>query len=136
MNRYAGMFLMRMMLGLIFFMQGWGKVVTWGVDNVYEKFFAAYEETILPVFVVKFAAWHTSFGELICGFLLIIGLFRYVSYYILASILLIISFGHGLTSPIWDLQHVFFRTALLVPLLLLPKEWDKWSLDGLLKKGS
>lgn len=46
---------------------------------------------------------------------------------------LIVSFGHGLMEPIWDLSHVMPRAFLLSALLLLPIGWDTWSLDEWIK---
>lgn len=131
-NRIIGVFTMRVLLGLIFLMQGYGKVFTFGLDGVYGGFLP-YEEK-LPTFLVKFAAYYTTFAELICGFLLVIGFFRNYALYALGAVLLIVSFGHGLSSPIWDLSHVFPRAVLLIALLLLPQEWDQWHLDRLIRK--
>ena len=128
-NRSIALFIIRVLLGLIFFMQGFGKVFTWGISNVYNNAFAVYEESFLPVFLLKFVVYYTSYIELIGGVLLILGLVRDTVLYALASVLLIVAFGHGLLEPIWDLQQVFFRAVLLVSLLLLPIEWDTWSLD-------
>jgi len=133
-NKTIAAFFARVLLGIIFLMQGFGKVFTWGMDNVYNSF-QPYEETFLPKFIVVFAAYFTSYTELIGGFLLVIGLFRNYALYALAAVLLIVSFGHGLSSPIWDLHHVMWRAALLIFLLVIPKEWDKRHLDSLLKKG-
>jgi hypothetical protein len=71
---------------------------------------------------------------LIGGLLLIAGLFRKITSYLLGIDLLIVSFGHGLIEPIWDLSHVIPRAVLLITLLLVPQEWDKWSLDLILKR--
>lgn len=125
------MLLLRSLLGMIFLAQGYGKVFTWGVSNLYVQGFQSYE-ALLPKAVVVFAAYYTSYVELVCGLLLIAGIFRTASYYLLGSVLLIVAFGHGLQDPIWDLHHVFVRAALLIPLLLLPAEWDRWHLDRLL----
>lgn len=131
-NRSIGTFIMRALLGIIFLMQGYGKVFTWGMKGVYGGF-EPYEEQ-LPTFLVKFAAYYTSYVELIGGLLLVLGLFRNYALYALGLVLLIVSFGHGLSSPIWDLSHVFPRAVLLIGLLYVPQEWDKWHLDGLLFK--
>ena len=127
-NKIIGIFILRVLVGLIFLMQGFGKVFTWGLDNVY-KGFQPYEETFLPKFILVATAYLTSYLELIGGFLLIIGLFRNYTLYALGVVLLIVSFGHGLSSPIWDLSHVFPRAILLIALLLLPEEWDKWQIE-------
>lgn len=120
------MFLLRVLLGLIFFLQGFGKVFSWGVGNVYANAFSPYEVTFLPKVLLKITAYYTSYVELIFGLLIIIGLFRRWSYLALGSVLVIVTFGHGVKDPIWDLHHVLFRAALLVPLMLLPQAWDRW----------
>ena len=120
----------RLLLGLIFFWQGFGKIFTWGVQNVYSNVFSAYEETFLPIWLLKFTAYFTSYAELICGLFLILGLFRKQTYLILVSVLLIVALGHGIKDPIWSLDHVMFRAAPLFLLLWIPREKDIYSLDN------
>jgi len=134
-NRNAGLLFIRLLLGIIFLMQGYGKIFSIGVSDLYSSFFTEYE-TSLPVWLLQFTAYYTSYAELIAGGLLIIGLFRNFALYVLGSVLLIVSFGHGFMMPIWDLQHVIFRAILLIPLLLLPQEWDAWQLQNWIQKTS
>jgi uncharacterized membrane protein YphA (DoxX/SURF4 family) len=131
--RIPGMFFIRTLLGIIFLMQGYGKIFTMGVHQVYENFFTVFETTILPKWLIIFTAYYTSYVELIGGFLLVAGLFRIYAMYLLALDLLIVSFGHGFMEPIWDLSHVMSRAILLSALFLLPSAWDKWSADELIK---
>jgi uncharacterized membrane protein YphA (DoxX/SURF4 family) len=133
-NRAAALLFTRMLLGLIFLMQGYGKIFTYTVPRVYNMFFKDFEKTFLPKWLIVTTAYYTSYIELICGFLLIIGLFRQCALYLLAIDLLIVSFGHGLVEPIWDLQHVIPRAILLITLLLVPQQWDKWHVDALILK--
>ncbi len=133
-QRAAGMFFIRVLLGIIFFMQGFGKVFTMGLPVVYARFFRAFENSILPKWLIITTAYYTSYAELIGGFLLIIGLFRKCAMYVLAVDLLIVSFGHGLMEPIWDLSHVIPRSILLAILFFLPPSWDKWCFDALITK--
>lgn len=127
-HRAAGMFLIRALVGIIFMMQGHGKVFSWGIKNMYENAFKGYEDK-LPEAILWATLYYTTFVEMIGGFLLVIGLFRYWSAYALGIVLLVVSFGHGLSQPIWDLQHVFPRAVLLSAFLLLPGEWDRWHFD-------
>jgi uncharacterized membrane protein YphA (DoxX/SURF4 family) len=133
-QRAAGIFFIRVLLGIIFLMQGYGKVFTMGLSVVYDRFFRVFENSILPKWLIITTTYYTSYVELIGGFLLIIGLFRRCAMYVLAVDLLIVSFGHGLMEPIWDLSHVIPRTILLAGLFFLPYSWDKWNADALLKK--
>jgi len=135
-TRAAGVLFTRLLLGIIFLMQGFGKIFTYTVPKVYHMFFADFEKTFLPKFLIWTTAYYTSYVELICGFLLIAGLFRKCSLYLLAIDLLIVSFGHGLMEPIWDLQHVIPRAILLITLLLIPQQWDRWHLDALFAKNA
>lgn len=128
-TRPAGVFFARALLGIIFLMQGYGKVFTIGVPEVYEMFFKDFESTFLPKWLIVGTAYFSSYIELIAGFFLIIGLFRKYALFLLAIDLLVVSFGHGLMQPIWDLQHVIPRAILLSALLLFPDEWDKWNVD-------
>jgi uncharacterized membrane protein YphA (DoxX/SURF4 family) len=130
----AGMFFIRVLLGIIFFMQGFGKVFTIGISHVYDMFFKPFENTFLPRWLIVFTGYYTAYAELLCGFLLITGLFKKYALYFLAIDLLIVSFGHGLMEPIWDLSHVMPRAVLLAALFLLPTAWDKWNADALIKE--
>ncbi len=131
-SRAAAVLFARVLLGLIFVMQGYGKIFTFTVIKLYGTFFKDFEKTFLPKWLIWGTAYYTSYVELICGFLLIIGLFRRYALYFLALDLLIVSFGHGLLEPIWDLQHVIPRAILLVGILLMPGEWDRWNADRFL----
>lgn len=133
MNTNISTLFTRLLLGLILFWQGYGKIFTFKFENVY-KGFEAYQDTFLPTFVLKFAAYFTTYGEFIFGLLLILGLFRKYAYLGIALILLIVSFGHGLQSPIWDLQHVFVRSVFLIFLMMIPLEKDTYALDRFIKK--
>ncbi|MFT4664106.1 MAG: putative membrane protein YphA (DoxX/SURF4 family) [Polaribacter sp.] len=132
-NQSFAILTLRLLLGFIFLMQGFGKVFKWGVANVYDNFFKETYQDLLPDFLIQFTAYYTSYVELIAGFMLVIGLKRDWALYALASVLVIVTFGHGMTEPVWDLSHVMYRVVLLVTLLLLPKEWDKYSVDGFLR---
>lgn len=124
-----GALFVRSLLGMIFLMQGFGKVFTFTVPVVYEKFFRDFESTFLPKWLIWATAYYTSYVEMIGGMLLLLGLFRRYVYLLLALDLVIVSFGHGLLEPIWDLSHVMPRAILLITLLFIPQEWDKWNGD-------
>ncbi|HVW12874.1 MAG TPA: DoxX family protein [Mucilaginibacter sp.] len=131
-SRAIAVLFTRALLGIIFLMQGYGKVFTFSVPKVYNMFFRDFEKTFLPHWLLWGTAYYTSYAELICGFLLIIGLFRKYALCLLAIDLLVVSFGHGLLEPIWDLQHVIPRAVLLIAILIMPAQWDLWNLDRVL----
>lgn len=132
-SRAAGILFTRALLGIIFFMQGFGKVFTFTVPKVYDMFFKDFKNTFLPDWLIWTTAYYTSYVEMICGFLLLVGVFRKWSMYLLAIDLVVVSFGHGLMEPIWDLSHVIPRAILLSILFLVPQEWDRWNGDRFLK---
>ena len=133
-NKQIAILTMRLILGFIFFFQGFGKIFKFGLNAVYNNFFLKNYSELLPDFLLLFSAYYTSIIELVGGLLLIIGFKRDYALYALASVLVIVTFGHGLKDPIWDLSDVMYRAILLVGLLLLPKELDKYSIDFLIKK--
>lgn len=130
-SRAAAALFARALLGIIFLMQGYGKIFTYTVPKLYDMFFKDFEKTFLPKWLIWGTAYYTSYVEMICGFLLIIGLFRKYALHLLAIDVLIVSFGHGLLEPIWDLQHVIPRAILLLAILLIPAQWDRWNADAL-----
>ncbi len=132
-NRAAALFLARVLLGLIFFWQGFHKVFVWGVEGVYERAFQPLEATFLPGFVLWGTAYFTSWVELLAGGLLILGVARRAALYALGLVLLVVSFGHGLQEGIWDLHHVLFRGGLVVFLLWTDEAQDRWQLERLWK---
>ena len=134
-NRSIAVLTTRLLLGFIFLMQGYGKVFTWGIEKLYNmEFFHETYKNILPDYITQAIAYYTSYVELIGGFLLVLGFKKDYALYALASVLIIVTFGHGLAEPIWDLSHVMYRAILLIALLIIPKEWDSYSLDIYIKK--
>lgn len=133
-NQQIAVLTMRLILGFIFLMQGFGKVFTIGVQNIYKMVFATDSYAMFPDFILQATAYYTSYVELLAGFLVVIGLKRDYALYALASVLIIVTFGHGAAEPIWDLSHVMYRSILLIPLLLLPAHWDRFSIDHYLNK--
>ncbi len=133
-QRNIGALFIRVLLGVIFLMQGWGKIFYMTVPKVYESFFKTFENTFLPKWLIVATAYYTSYIELIGGLLLILGLFRKYAMILLALDLIIVSYGHGLTEPIWDLSHVIPRAILLAILFFIPVEWDRWNVDRLIHK--
>jgi len=130
-NQQVATTMIRLILGLIFLMQGYGKVFNYGVENLYQMdFFHGTYKDLLPDWLTRGTAYFTSYTELVGGFLLTIGLFRDYALYALGLVLVIVTFGHGLAEPIWDLSHVMYRTILLLALLYLPRAWDRWSVDA------
>ena len=128
-NRNAGMFFLRSLLGIIIGLQGFGKVYTYGIWGVYDMAFKPLSN-IFPDWALIVVLFFTTTVELIGGICLILGIARSATLYAVAAVLLLVSVGHGLESPVWDLQQVISRAILTAALLLLPREWDNWAVGS------
>ncbi len=132
-TRTVGILFLRVLLGVIFFFQGYAKVFWLGMSGVYKNAFAGLEGR-LPSWLLWGTVYTTSILELICGFLLILGIWTNRNLFVLAAILIVASIGHGIESGIFDLQHIFPRAILVALLLILPDEWDEWDVKHLWHK--
>lgn len=127
------MLLMRIVLGILFFFQGYDKIFGLGLKQTEEGVAEALQETKLPKSLVKTGVAISSFVELFGGLLLIIGLFTIPSLTILGLDLFIVVFAMSMKEPLWDMRFVWPRFVLLITLLLLPATSDRFSFDHYLK---
>jgi uncharacterized membrane protein YphA (DoxX/SURF4 family) len=125
-------FVLRVILGILFFFQGYDKVFKVKISGVTDFFRQELGSIKVPGFILTSTAWFTSFAELICGALLIIGLFKTYALYILGIDLILVTGAFSLIKPMWDMQLLFPRLILLGILLYLPIEWDIISADYIL----
>src|SRR5467141_2543928 len=124
----------RLVLGLIFFMAGVWKVFQLGPLQHARKYFLPYADTFLPVWSLWATGVVIPFVELIAGGLVILGLRAREALVSLGFVLAIVTFGHLLKEPLYEFHtHVIPRLALLLFVLLLPREDDRFSIDYLLK---
>ena len=121
----------RIFVGILFFFQGYDKIFKIGMKQLKQTMSANLGNHKLPDSFIGFVAVSTSWIELMCGFLLIIGFFKYFALYLLCIDLLVVATGFSLAKPMWDTAHVFVRLFLILLLLLTPVEWDKISFDYL-----
>lgn len=123
------MFIARMFLGLLFFFQGLDAVFNIKLKGVIQAIEQPLAEKGVPRFMIMLGAYYTSYVELIAGFCLIIGFAKYYALYLLGLDLLIAAIAFGIIKPMWDMQYVFPRLALLLFFLVAPSEWDVLSVD-------
>lgn len=122
----------RLILGLIFFMAGWWKVFQLGPMEHVRKMFLPFADTFLPVWSLWLTGFTIPFVELIAGALVILGLWTRPALIALGLVLVTVTFGHLLKEPLYEFHtHVIPRLALLLLVLLLPPEDDRFSLDYL-----
>lgn len=122
-------FIARVFLGFLFFFQGIDAVFGIKPAGILHEIKEPLEQKGVPKFLIVFGAYFTSYVELIAGFCLIIGFMKYYSLYLLGLDLLVASFAFGIIKPMWDMQFVFPRLALILFFLIAPSEWDVISVD-------
>jgi uncharacterized membrane protein YphA (DoxX/SURF4 family) len=120
----------RLVLRLIFFMAGVGKVFQLGPLEHARKYFLPFSDTFLPIWSLWFVGVTIPIIELVAGALLILGLRIRDSLIALGFVLVIVTFGHLLHEPLFNFSgHVIPRLALLLFLLWSPREYDRFCLD-------
>ncbi len=135
-NRAWAILFARLILGFIFFMAGAWKVFSLGpLEHARRLFVEPYARTFLP----RWSLWATGttvpFVELIAGALLLIGLRTRQALLALGAVLVLVTFGHLVTEPLYEFHtHVIPRTALLLFLLVMPPEEDRFSVDAWLRR--
>ena len=135
-NQSVLTFVLRVILGILFFFQGYDRVFKVKITGVIDFFRqeAEAESVKIPGFIVTLSAWFTSFVELICGGLLILGLFKQYALYLLGIDLILVTGAFSMIKPMWDMQQLFPRLVLLAILLYLPADWDVFSADHIIQK--
>jgi uncharacterized membrane protein YphA (DoxX/SURF4 family) len=125
----------RLVLGLIFFMAGVWKVFQLGPLEHARKLFLPFADTFLPVWSLWLMGTLIPFVELIAGALVILGFRTREALVALGFVLAVVTFGHLLKEPLYEFHtHVIPRLALLLFILLLPREDDKFSVGHLLAR--
>ena len=124
------------MAGLLFGMAGWYKVfVMTAAKHAQGMFVEGFAVTWIPIWILWPLGWVIPFVELIGGLLLVVGWQRRPVALVLGVLLLIVTYGHTLKDPFYDITtHVLPRLILLAPALLLAADRDTWSLDGWLAR--
>src|SRR6266852_9486042 len=128
---YATLFA-RAVLGLIFFMAGVYKVFKLGPLEHARKYFLPAADTFLPTWSLWAVGAAVPFIELVAGALVLMGLFTRHALVSLGCVLAVVTFGHLLKQPLYPFhEHVIPRLILVLFLLWIPAENDRFSLDGL-----
>lgn len=128
----------RGILGLLFFMTGWFKVFTLGpVGHAQQFFIQDYADSWIPLWLLWSLGVGIPFVELAGGALLLVGFQVRRALVLLGLLLLTVTYGHLLLQPFFDITvHILPRAILLLFLLLIPTESDRWSIDGLIREKS
>ena len=126
-------FFSRVMLGTIFLVAGWFKCFDMGpLQHADQLFVEPYAESWIPAWLLLATGVTVPLVELAAGGLLVIGWRTRESLVAIGFILLLVTYGHLLTQPLYSIQgHIFPRTVLMVATFLLPR--DAFALDPWLK---
>ncbi len=127
-------FTLRIILGILFFMQGYDKVVKVKMDGVVKSFRYEFGNVKMPDFILVISAYFSSFIELVGGFALIIGLFTKYVLFLFGLDLILVVVAFSLINPVWDMKIVFPRIVIWSILMVLPESWNKLSVDFMLLK--
>jgi uncharacterized membrane protein YphA (DoxX/SURF4 family) len=127
-------FTLRVILGILFFMQGYDKVVKVKLPGVVKSFRYEFGNVKMPDFILVSAAYFSSLVELLAGLTLILGLFTKYSLYLLGVDLILVVAAFSLINPVWDMKIVFPRIIIWSVLMVIPEAYNKLSLDYFLLK--
>lgn len=121
----------RAVIGLIFFMAGMWKVFTLGPAGHVRRYFLPFQDTFLPTWSLWSVGYAIPFVELIAGAMVIIGFRTRIALVALGFVLVIVTFGHLLHEPLYPFhEHVIPRLALVLLVLLIPADADRYSVDA------
>ncbi len=135
-NRAWALLFARGVLGFIFFMAGVWKVFQLGpLGHARKYFIEPYADTFLPMWSLWAVGTTIPVIELVAGALVIIGLRVRDALVALGCVLVIVTFGHLLKQPLYEFHtHVIPRLALVLFVLMLPRDDDRFSFDYLLRQ--
>ena len=130
-NRSWALLFARVVLGLIFFMVGVYKVFQMGpLEHAHKFFVEHYSDTFLPTSALWIVGTIIPIIELVSGAFVILGFRTRDALVSLGFILVVVTFGHLLKEPFYEFHtHVIPRLALLLFILMLPREDDRFSID-------
>src|SRR5262249_16585635 len=121
--------LVRVVLGILFFMQAYDKIFRIGMPAVIDAASTPDMERIIGKNILKAAVRLSSWIELVTGALLIIGFQRKAAMFLLSLEMVGAGIFFSLLKPMWDMQFYFPRLAMLVYLMIIPLGWDVYCLD-------
>ncbi|MBN8701600.1 MAG: DoxX family protein [Bacteroidetes bacterium] len=132
-NESVLVFVLRVILGILFFFQGYDKIFKIKISGVVDFYKYELGTIRMPNWVLALSAYYTSYIELIGGILLIVGFFKSWALYLLGIDLILVTAAFSMIKPMWDMQLLFPRLIILSILLYLPANWDLLSIDNLFR---
>ena len=133
-SRAFALLFARGVLGFIFLMAGVFKVFTLTPEGHVRRWFLPYTDTFLPTWSLWAVGLAIPIVELIAGALVLVGLWIRPALLALGTVLVIVTFGHLLKQPLYPFhEHVIPRLALVLFVLVLPEQDDRFSVDHFLR---
>ena len=135
-NLTIASFIMRWILGVLFFMAGYWKVFTLTAKSHAENFFvAAYADSWIPQWALLAGGYVIPYWELLAGLLILIGWQLRAALASVGVLLIITTYGHALATPLFDIDgHTFTRLILIVGVLILGWQHDKTTAEYWMNK--
>jgi uncharacterized membrane protein YphA (DoxX/SURF4 family) len=118
-------------------MAGIYKVFELGPVGHAERFFLPYRDTFLPAWSLWATGTSIPFIELVAGALVIVGWRIREALVALGAVLILVTFGHLLKQPLYAFhEHIIPRLALVLFILVLPRDADRFAVDFWLRSRS
>lgn len=135
-DRAWAILIVRWISGVIWFMAGWWKCFELGPTEHARNFFVQpFAENWMPAWSLWASGTAVPVIELVAGAMLLLGWRVRVALVWLGGVLVLVTYGHVLQQPLFDISgHIFTRGAMVVFLLLMPREEDRFSLDARLAR--
>lgn len=125
--------ILRVFCGVVFLYQGYDKLFKVKISGVADTFQVMAQKHNVPQFVLTLSAAFTSIIEFTGGLMLVFGFLKTVALTLLGIDLIIVGIAFSMLEPVWDMRHVFPRLLMVFLLMVLPGEWELFSIDYFLK---
>lgn len=134
-NKGTASFFIRTSLALFVGMIGYQKVFVIGAYNHANNFFIqGFKEHWIPEWLLWALGYSIPFVELLCGLMLLIGIFVRFNTVTIGFLLLVVAYGHLLQDAFYNpVSHWLPRFILMIALLLLYDKGDKYSLENFIE---
>jgi putative oxidoreductase len=129
----SALLLARLILGILFLLQGYDKIFKIGIANVTVTASNPFTDKFLGRSFYKTLIFVSSWLELLGGAMLITGFQRDYALIMLGADLLMTGLIFTLIKPMWDMQYYLPRLLLLLILMIAPEAWDIFQIDSVLK---
>ena len=132
MNRAWAILIVRWVSGVIWLMAGWWKCFELGPgEHARVMFVERFAESWMPEWLLQATGTAVPVIELVAGAMLILGFRTRLALIALGGVLVLVTYGHTLENPLFDISgHIFTRGVMVVFLLMMPSADDRLSLDA------